>query len=37
MARFLRSLKTEWVPELDYRSFTEAKYAMTDCLVGYYS
>ncbi len=37
MERFFRSLKTEWVPELGYRSFTEAKYAVTDYLVGYYS
>ncbi|WP_353411427.1 IS3 family transposase, partial [Pseudoteredinibacter isoporae] len=37
MERFFRSLKTEWVPALGYRNFTEAKYAVTDYLVGYYS
>jgi len=37
MERFFRSLKTEWVPKLGYRSFTEAKYAVIDYLVGYYS
>lgn len=37
MERFFRSLKTEWVPTLGYRSFTEAKYSITDYLIGYYS
>ncbi len=37
MERFFKSLKTEWIPELGYRSFLEAKYAITDYIVGYYS
>ncbi len=37
MERFFRSLKTEWIPETGYRSFTEAKMAITDYVVGYYS
>lgn len=37
MERFFRSLKTEWVPKLGYRSFTDAKDSITDYLIGYYS
>jgi putative transposase len=37
MERFFRSLKTEWVPKEGYRSFVEAKHAITDYIVGYYS
>jgi len=37
MERFFRSLKTEWVPTLGYRSFIEAKHSITDYVVGYYS
>lgn len=28
--RFFRSLKTEWMPEIGYRTFKEAKYHITD-------
>jgi putative transposase len=37
MERFFRSLETEWVRELGYRSFTEAQQSITEYLVGYYS
>jgi len=37
MERFFRSLKTEWVPELGYRSFIEAKNAVINYVIGYYS
>ena len=37
MERFFRSLKTEWVPETGYSSFEEAKHAITDYIIGYYS
>jgi putative transposase len=37
MERFFRSLKTEWVPTLGYRNFTEAQCSVTDYIVGYYS
>jgi len=37
MERFFRSLKTEWVPTSGYCSFTEAKYSITNYIVGYYS
>lgn len=37
MERFFRSLKTEWVPETGYRSFVEAKHAVTNYIIGYYS
>ena len=37
MERFFRSLKNEWVPEVGYRSFFEAKQAITDYIVRYYS
>jgi len=37
MERFFRSLKTEWMPELGYRSFVEAKCSVTDYMIEYYS
>jgi putative transposase len=37
MERFFRSLKTEWVPSLGYRNFTEAQQSITEYIVGYYS
>jgi putative transposase len=37
MERFFRSLKTEWVPELGYRSLVEAKHAVINYIIGYYS
>ena len=37
MERFFRSLKTEWIPETGYTSFTEAKHGITDYVIGYYS
>jgi len=37
MERFFRSLKTEWVPGIGYSNIDEAKYAITDYIVGYYS
>jgi len=37
MERFFRSLKTEWVPETGYRSFVEAKTAVINYIIGYYS
>lgn len=37
MERFFRSLKTEWIPEVGYRSFDEAKSRITDDVLGYYS
>jgi len=37
MERFFRSLKTEWVPEVGYASFEEAKHGITDYAIGYYS
>ncbi|GEM_PF-2530044 len=37
MERFFRSLKTEWVPEAGYPSAEEAKQAITDYIIGYYS
>ena len=37
MERFFRSLKTEWIPEIGYRSFVEAKHAVIDYIIGYYS
>ena len=37
MERFFRSLKTEWMPKYGYASFTEAKFSITDYIVGYYS
>jgi putative transposase len=37
MERFFRSLKTEWVPEVGYESFDEAKSSITEYVIGYYS
>lgn len=37
MERFFRSLKTEWIPEVGYRSFEEAKSRITDYILWYYS
>ena len=37
MERFFRSLKSEWVPPTGYRSFAEAKTAIMDYIIGYYS
>ena len=38
MARFFRSLKTEWVPETGYRSFfSEAKRSVINYITGYYN
>jgi putative transposase len=37
MERFFRSLKTEWVPEMGYRSFAEAQRSIFDYITGYYS
>ncbi len=37
MERFFRSLKSEWVPTLGYRSFAEAKYSAIDYMTGYYN
>jgi transposase InsO family protein len=37
MERFFRSLKTEWIPETGYQSFTEAKTGILDYIIGYYS
>ncbi len=37
MERFFRSLKNEWMPVVDYVSFSEAAHAITDYIVGYYS
>ena len=37
MERFFRSLKTEWVPNSGYKSFTEAKYSIVSYITGYYS
>ncbi len=37
MERFFRSLKSEWVPEVGYSSFDEAKKDITSYILGYYS
>lgn len=37
MERFFRSLKTEWVPNVGYSSFEEAKASIWDYIIGYYS
>ena len=37
MERFFRSLKTEWIPGIGYSNIAEAKHAITDYIVGYYS
>jgi putative transposase len=36
MERFFRSLKTEWVPEIGYASFVQAKRSIVDYIDGYY-
>lgn len=37
MERFFRSLKTEWVPEMGYHSFSEAQRSTVSYMMGYYS
>lgn len=37
MERFFRSLKTEWVPEMGYRSFAEAQRSIFNYITGYYN
>lgn len=37
MERFFRSLKNEWIPVTGYTSFSDAAWAITDYIVGYYS
>jgi putative transposase len=37
MERFFRSLKSEWVPPMGYRSFSEAKTEIINYIIGYYS
>lgn len=37
MERFFRSLKSEWVPQTGYESFSQAKVAIIDYIIGYYS
>lgn len=37
MERFFRSLKSEWMPQCAYQSFNEAKTAIIDYIIGYYS
>jgi putative transposase len=37
MERFFRSLKTEWMPEIGYQSFNEAKVSIISYMTGYYS
>ncbi len=37
MERFFRSLKTEWVPNIGYKNFDEAKDSIVKYIVGYYS
>ena len=37
MERFFRSLKTEWVPTVDYRNFAEAQQEIIRYIIGYYS
>lgn len=37
MERFFRRLKTEWIPQTGYRSFTEAKTEIWNYIIGYYS
>lgn len=37
MERFFRSLKTEWRSNSGYNSFKQAKVAICDYIVGYYS
>jgi len=37
MERFFRSLKSEWIPQTGYSSFSQAKAAIIDYILGYYS
>ena len=37
MERFFRSLKTEWVPKVCYKDFTQADHSITNYIMGYYS
>jgi len=37
MERFFRSLKTEWVPRLGYKSIQQAKHHILNYILGYYS
>jgi len=37
MERFFRSLKSEWIPQTGYPSFAQAKAAIIDYILGYYS
>ena len=37
MERFFRSLKTEWMPEVGYESFEQAKSSIIEYVIGYYS
>ena len=37
MELFFRSLKSEWIPEMDYYSFAEAQRAISDYISGYYN
>lgn len=37
MERFFRSLKTEWMPEIGYPSFKDARRSITKYITGYYS
>ncbi len=37
MERFFRSLKTEWVPAIGYKDFTEAKQAIINYIMTYYN
>jgi len=37
MERIFGSLKSEWMPEMSFQSFVEAKHAVWGCIIGYYS
>jgi putative transposase len=37
MERFFRSLKTEWIPTLGYKSLTQAQSHIVRYITGYYS
>ena len=37
MEHFFRSLKTEWIPSIGYRSFAEKKHEITRYIIIYYS
>ena len=37
MERFFRSLKTEWVPNIGYQTFEQAKSSIWNYIIGYYS